>query len=563
MAKGKHEVKKTPAAKKSSAKKTQTKKPRARKNTSTAKKKTGGKNAVKIILLVIVLLVAATAVTGVIAGRSSTIHPNLELNGIPVGGMTVDEAEKALQEGGWEAQDSGSVLVKLPAGYEFTVTADEAGLTMNCREAAEAAYAYGHSGDLISDIMAYFKCIAGRAGTADILGTVNSDAVMSRIDSAVNELNAKLDDGYVVDVEKELLYVVKGADTVQVSPEKVFDLIIDAFKEGKSEVEYPFDAEGDADCDFEEIRDEIYAEAVNAEYDKETHKATESVVGIDLDVKAAEKIFKAAKMGSLVEIPLKVTMPDYTTEQLDKMLFRDCLGKQTTSYSTSGAGRCTNVELSASKINGVILNPGESFSYNDVVGKRTTEAGFKSASAYSGGKVVQEIGGGICQTSSTLYCAVLYANLKVTARDCHHFAVSYLPYGMDATVSWGGPEFKFVNNRDFPIKIVTHCVNKQLTVEIWGTDVDGSYVEITASSGSSSTGISATTYRCVYDKDGNLISRTFEASSFYHYHTEDPEPTPTPTPTPSDEPQPTDEPTPTEEPVPTDVPDEPSDPLDP
>lgn len=556
MAKGKHEVKKTSAAKKSTVKK-----PQAKKKTSPKKTKTGSKkNAVAIILLVVVLLAAAVAATGFVAGRSSTIHPNLELNGIAVGGMTVDEAEKALQEGGWEAQDGGSVLVRLPAGYEFTVTAEEAGLTMNCREAAEAAYAYGHSGNLFRDIKAYFKCIAGKAGTADILGAINSDIVMERIDGAVTELNEKLRDGYVVDTEKELLYVVKGADSVQIDPDIVYDLILNAFKNGETQVIYPFEAEGDADCDFEKIRDEIFAEPVNAEYDKETHKATESRIGIDLDVKAAEKIFAAAKMGELVEIPLKVTMPKYTSEQLDELLFRDCLGKQTTSYSTSGSGRCTNVELSASKINGVILNPGETFSYNDVVGKRTAEAGFKTASAYAGGKVVQEIGGGICQTSSTLYCAVLYANLKITARDCHHFAVSYLPYGMDATVSWGGPEFKFQNNRDFPIKIVTHCENKQLTVEIWGTDVDGSYVEITSSSGSSSTGISATTYRCVYDKDGKLISRTLEANSFYYYHTED---NPTPTPTPSTEPKPTDTPAPTDEPVPTEVPVEPSDPLDP
>jgi len=551
MAKGKHEVKKSPRSKASgTSKKTSTKK----------KKKSGcGKSVLKVALLLIALVFAAAVLTGVLAGRSSTIHPNLELNGIKVGGMTVSEAEEALTIGGWEARDNGSVLVRLPAGYEFTVTAMEAGLAMDSREAAEAAYSYGHSGNIFADLKAYFLCIIGKAGAADIIGAINEDSVMEKIDGAIAELNEKLRQGYVVDTEKELLYVVKGADHVQIDTNKVLDLVLNAFSEGMSEVTYPFDADGEASCDFNKIRDEIFTEVVDASYDKETKKVTESALGIDLDVEAAEKLFSEASVGELVEIPLTVTQPKYTTDELSDMLFRDCLGKQTTSYTTSAAGRSTNVELSAQKINGVILNPGEIFSYNDVVGKRTAAAGFKTAAAYAGGKVVQEIGGGICQTSSTLYCAALYANLKITARDCHHFAVSYLPYGMDATVSWGGPEFKFQNNRDLPIKIVTRCENKQLTVEIWGTDVDGSYVEVTSSSSSTETGISAVTYRCVYDKDGNLISRTQEAKSFYYFHEEEdpeasPSPTPTATPAPTATPTPTATPVPSEAPVPSEEP---------
>lgn len=96
--------------------------------------------------------------------------------------------------------------------------------------------------------------------------------------------------------------------------------------------------------------------------------------------------------------------------------------------------------------------PGETFSYNQVVGQRTKAAGFKEAPAYLNGKVVQEYGGGICQVSSTLYNAVLYANLEITERTNHGFKPSYVKPGLDATVSWGGPDFKFTNNRNYPIK---------------------------------------------------------------------------------------------------------------
>ena len=128
--------------------------------------------------------------------------------------------------------------------------------------------------------------------------------------------------------------------------------------------------------------------------------------------------------------------------------------------------------------------------------------------------VVQELGGGICQVSSTLYYSTLLANLKIDNRVCHYFGVSYLPTGLDATVSWKSPDFKFTNNREYPVKLETevNTGNNTLTVRILGTDVDGSYVKMTYASWlvynnakypDVATGYKAATYRWVYDKDGN------------------------------------------------------------
>ncbi|HBD85810.1 MAG TPA: hypothetical protein DC001_00105, partial [Clostridiales bacterium] len=111
----------------------------------------------------------------------------------------------------------------------------------------------------------------------------------------------------------------------------------------------------------------------------------------------------SADYGDTVMIPLTVTEPELTTEKLASMLFSDVLGTATTSLTGSSLNRITNITLSAGIINGTVLNPGETFSYNEAVGQRTAERGFKEAGAYSGGQVVQELGGGICQVSSTLY----------------------------------------------------------------------------------------------------------------------------------------------------------------
>ncbi len=214
-------------------------------------------------------------------------------------------------------------------------------------------------------------------------------------------------------------------------------------------------------------------------------------------------------------------------------------------YSTYVSGssvRKNNVKLAGEKCNGIILLPGEEFSYNHTVGKRTKAAGFGEAGAYLNGETVQEVGGGVCQTSSTLYNAVVLANLKVTERSNHTYISSYVPIGRDATVSWGGPDFKFKNNRDYPTKIEASYANSKLTCKIIGTDVDGSYVKFTSEKTgdvgfntkyenddtipegqqvtrtAGSNGGRAVSYRLVYDKNGNLISKTKEANSYYKGH---------------------------------------------
>ena len=195
---------------------------------------------------------------------------------------------------------------------------------------------------------------------------------------------------------------------------------------------------------------------------------------------AAAFRLRDANIGEQVIIPLTMTQPEFTAAQLKELLFRDLLGAQMTYYAGSTAERINNIRLAAAKLDGLILLPGESFSYNEVVGKRTEEAGFQYADAYSDGQVVPELGGGICQVSSTLYSASLYARMKILSRTNHYFKVGYLDYGMDATVSWGGPDYKFRNDRELPVKIAAYLNEDEssLVVELWGTDFDGIKVQL-------------------------------------------------------------------------------------
>ena len=534
------------------------------------KRGNGGKIAVIVCVCVVALLLAGAAGFGVYVSGSDTIYPKVSVNGTDVGGMTASEAASALEAAGW-GEGEKTVTVELPLEHTLTVNAADVGAELTAREAADRAFDYCHGGTIIENVMAYVRCLVSGA-EVEIKAEVDEAALADIVREEVTQVKSGLMTSGV-EIKGETLEVVKGASAVEIDESELMSLVKTALEDMKyGPLDYEVEVNASVELDIDELYNSICCEAKDAYYDKEKKEVVESVTGVDFNKAEAQKLWDAAELGETVEIPLELTEPERTTEYVESRLFADDLGETvTTSLAGSTQNRITNVQLAAASIDGIILAPGEQFSYNDALGERTTERGYKAAGAYSGGQVVQEVGGGICQVSSTLYYAALLANLQIDVRTCHYFPVGYLPAGLDATVSWGGPEFKFTNNRDWPIKIEASVdtAKNTVSVHIVGTDEDGSYVQMTYATwlvyGNSeypetATGYKAATYRSVFDKNGNLLSKELEAYSEYHYHEEDiVYPTPTPSPTP--------EPTPTEPPIePTDPvfpPEDPSYPTDP
>lgn len=288
----------------------------------------------------------------------------------------------------------------------------------------------------------------------------------------------------------------------------------------------------------QDIHDAVAGEMKNAGYDPATKSITPEQLGADFDVTEAQAILDAAQPGETVSVPASIQRPAVTAEALKGVLFRDVLGTCKTHVSGTAA-RISNVKLSASTINGYVLNCGDVFSYNGAVGQRTAARGYQAAPAYVKGETVDEIGGGICQTSSTLYLACLRSNLEIVQRYAHRYAPSYITWGLDATVSWGGPDYQFANDTNYPIKIVTSYSGGYLTVTIYGTKVDNTTVKMTTEKLSDTpyetiyeddptlapgtekvkttpyTGHKVRSYRNLYDGSGSLISSTLEAVSDY------------------------------------------------
>jgi len=177
-------------------------------------------------------------------------------------------------------------------------------------------------------------------------------------------------------------------------------------------------------------------------------------------------------LGKTVTIRIDYIQPEHTREYLESLLFRDLLGTETT-FVHGSADRVTNVRLSSEAISGLILDPGEEFSFNEVVGIRNREKGYRPGGAFVGGETVLTIGGGICQTSSTLYSAIMDTEILITERTQHRSRVPYLPRGRDATVFWNALDFRFVNNTDLPMRIDFELDDERnLTVWVYGTIIN-------------------------------------------------------------------------------------------
>ncbi len=466
-----------------------------------------------------VILVLALLLATALVGQRETIFPRVTAEGVRLGGMTVTEAAAALREAGWDGPDHTILTAQLPAEKQISITSGTAGWVVSADEAAKKAWQYGRTPDHpFSNFIAYVaSAITGLDIGSHIADAPDTEAIRQAADTAVEQVNKALLGASVDETPgAQAVCLYKGGELQTLEADAVYDNLLFALQRHESQLDLvpaiPADAQAEQ-RDMAELHYYLCDEPQNAYFDTATQTVISGKPGVAFDVDEAERLWDAAQIGDLIRIPATITEPALLNAD-ETVLYADLLSQKSTSLGGSSANRVGNVSLAASRIDNVVLMPGQSFSYNDVVGQRTIEAGFREAGAYADGRVVQEVGGGICQVSSTLYYCALTANLQIDQRTNHYFSVGYIEPGMDATVSWGGPEFVFTNNRTFPIVIRARVENGAVTVEIWGTNVDGSTVSMSYAQ----SGMSVVTYRGVYDRDGNLISKNEEARSLYHTH---------------------------------------------
>lgn len=195
--------------------------------------------------------------------------------------------------------------------------------------------------------------------------------------------------------------------------------------------------------------------------------------GTGPDVEALASSMTVALLGDGERsVALRTTRvePEITTEKAKEMGIKERISTYTTTYSSSNKPRVNNIHTLADAVDGTLIAPGETFSFNDSVGPRTAEKGYQEAGAIVNGELVPQLGGGICQFGTTLFNTVFESGLPVVERRNHSFYISHYPKGRDATVSWGGPDFKFRNDTDKWVLIATGYSSSSVTISLYGTD---------------------------------------------------------------------------------------------
>ena len=404
---------------------------------------------------------------------------------VNVSGLTRDETESLLRSRGWGEKTSTPLVVTTFRGERFEVDPVRAGVAMPLDTLVERAYAVGHDSDMLTNIETARDVYQHPVDVSRADGGVDVAYIDRLVGICIDRIQSGMgEDGYTVDAKAGEMTMIKGGSALDINREDFRNAIINALEAGQSELTYTrLNSEPKAP-DFEAIHTALWKEPSDAYYTDEHFNVADEVVGCKFDVQQAQDIWNRAQPGDTVKIPLEISWPSVTGEQLRGLLYRDLLGACLTKFPNSGENRRSNLQLCASKINEYIVYPGEVFSYNEVVGERTEEAGFKPAPAYVDGAEKEEIGGGACQISSTLYAATAFAFLETVERTSHVFKVSYMQRGTDATVTIPAEgkvlDFKFRNNKNYPIKIVAEFNNAESTinVEIWGTLEPDDYMPV-------------------------------------------------------------------------------------
>lgn len=427
-----------------------------------------------VVTVFIVMVLVFSVIFALVNINNDKILKNISIMGIDVSNMTIEEANKTLSEIVNEKISEKLILKR--DDYETSLNATQINVDFDIQNAVNEAYNIGRKGNIITN-------------NYKILWTMFfGKEIECNFKYSEESLNKKIDDislkipGAVVQnsyyIEDEDLVIVKGTKGLLVQKEELSNTIINEIKELDKKydvITIPTETVEPEEINLEKIRNEIYKEPQDAYVSKNPTTVHTHVNGVDfaISMEEAEEIIKEDKKE--YTIPLKITIPKKTIEDLGEEAFPNKLATYTTRYDPSNKNRSNNIAISSEKIDGTIIMPGEVFSYNQIVGERTIAAGYKEAGAYAGGKVVQDVGGGICQTSSTLYNAALLANLEITDRSNHQFLTSYVSAGRDATVSWGGIDFQFKNTRSYPIKIEASAKNGVCTMSIYGIKEETEY----------------------------------------------------------------------------------------
>lgn len=421
-----------------------------------------------LVLIMIVLGIFLTSATIFYLRHknSDKIQPGVYIKGINISGLTKDEAINVVSEN-LEIELNDQIILSYK-NNEYYVEIEQFEAEFDVEDSVELAYNVGRSGDILKDIKDCVAVLMTKINIDPVL-KYNEEALVSYLETVETQLPDQLEQSsYYVDDDKVVITNGKNGAGIYIDElkEKIIVAIQDITYKNAC-IDIPTYIEYPDKIDVQAIHNDIYREMQNAYFTTEPRMVYSEVTGVDFNVQAVEEAIEQNPNAAEFEVGLTFIKPEVTVYDLGMEAFPDLLATYSTKY-VNNPDRTTNLRLASNKINGTVIMPGETFSFNKVVGKRTVAAGYKNAAIFSDGEVTDGLGGGICQVTSTLYNSVIFANLDITSRRNHMFVPSYVTGGRDATVVYGATDFKFKNSRTYPIKIMSSVEGGIAKVSIYG-----------------------------------------------------------------------------------------------
>ena len=452
-----------------------------------------------LIIPIILFLIIVSTIFAILNINNEKIVKGVCVQGVDLSDMTEQEALNVLKEKIEKILKNDISLVY--GEYSTTITPEQIEFKLNYEEAVNEANSIGKKNNILIDNFNILKAKIFKTNIK-IKNEYNKEILQDIIKNINSELPGAVKEvSYEIDNDK--LIITKGNSGIYIDSEKLKNDIINNINSQlidiKNDIQIPVKEKNADPIDIEKIYKEIYKESKDAYIEEDPFKLHVEEDGLDFAISMEEAKEIISEEKDSYEIPLKIDKAKVKTEDLGDKLFKETLSKFTTIYDAGNTSRGTNIAIAARTINNTVILPGETFSYNKILGNTTKEKGYQLGTAYVGGKVVPAYGGGICQVSTTLYNAAIYANLEIVERYNHSYSVSYVSGSRDATVSYGGKDFKFKNSRTYPIKIVASAKNGVISVSLKGIKEEKEYdIEIT------STTLSTTPYQTTYQDNPNL-----------------------------------------------------------
>lgn len=443
-----------------------------------SKKQKSNKVIPIVVSLFIVLFVMIFSVVFALFNMNNEkILKGISILGIDISDLTVEEAKTKINNAIEERfKDENNNLILKIGENETSVTANTFNAKFDIDNAVIEADNIGRNGNILTN---NYSILFSKLFKKEIKPRLYLDD--SLLSDTIKDINSKMKDAIVDNsyyIEKNNLIIVKGKAGYIIKTEELKEKIYEQISNihtNYQTIEIPVEYKEPEPINLQKIHEEIYKEPQDAYVQKNPTVVHPEVNGVDfkISVEEAEELLKEDK--EEYTIPLKITKPKKTINNLGEEAFPDLLATFSTRFDGSNYNRNTNIKLAAKKVNGTVILPGEKFSFNTIVGSRTIEAGFKEGTAYVGGKVVPDVGGGVCQVSSTIYNTALLANMQIVERSNHMFTTGYVAASRDATVYYGSLDFVFKNSRKYPIKMVASANGGVCKVSIYGIKEEKEY----------------------------------------------------------------------------------------